>query len=161
MKKKLTVNEMIYKTLTTKVDKIPKYKEELEALGFKLNDIHGWSTYDYWGIETDTPGVIVLISSGYDRKRRLYKTSREIKTKDMSKIDFENLIKVNRPRMETYELTRIQKYKMKRNEHRHLLQILERKKDAFEKAKSDFEYFEEYVKRNKERLDEFKASFKR
>ena len=96
MKKKLTVNEMIYQTLTTEVDKIPKYKEELESLGYQLNDIHCWSSYNYWGIETGTPGKILLISSGYDNRKRLYVTSKCIAARNISKFDFQSLININK-----------------------------------------------------------------
>ena len=62
-----TINEMIYNTITTKIEKTPKYKKELEALGYTLNNTHDWSAYRYWGI--DSPKGILLISKDYGGKK--------------------------------------------------------------------------------------------
>lgn len=97
--KQLTVNEMILATLRTKTDKTPKYKKVLEALGYKLNNSHDWSTYDYWGIDA-ADGTVLVISQSYGKQRRLYKTCRSVNVKfeNLNKVDFENLLKTNRPR---------------------------------------------------------------
>lgn len=162
MAKKLTVNEMIYKTLTTKVNKIPKYKEELEALGYKLNSTHAWSTYDYWGIETGIPGRVLLISSGYDKKKRLYKTAKHIKTSDITKVDFENLIKTNRePLKEDYYSSKIVQYRHTKMNYQTGMAILEDKKNEYERIKLDIEYWEKSVQKDKQMLDEIMASYKK
>ena len=96
MTNKLTVNEMIYKTLTTKITKEPKYRNELEALGYELVSDHNWSTYDYWGIRTLENNSVLLISKSYGGKKMLYRTTHHIQTKDIQKVDFENLIKTDR-----------------------------------------------------------------
>jgi hypothetical protein len=161
MAKKLTVNEMIYKTLTTKVSKIPKYKDELEALGYKLNSTHAWSTYDYWGIETGIPGRILLISSGYDKKKRLYKTAKHIKTKDITKVDFENLIKTNRESFNQVHASRITQYKQTKMCYKTGLAILEDKKKEYEQARLSLEYWEKSVQKDKQTLDEIVTSYKK
>ena len=89
-----TINEMIYNTITTKIEKTPKYKKELEALGYTLNNTHDWSAYRYWGI--DSPKGILLISKDYGGKKRLYLTATPINNAVKEKIrfvDFENLLK--------------------------------------------------------------------
>lgn len=91
-----TINEMIYNTITTKIEKTPKYKKELEDLGYTLNNTHDWSAYRYWGI--DSPNGILLISKDYGGKKRLYLTATPINNAVKEKIrfvDFENLLKTS------------------------------------------------------------------
>ena len=70
----MTVNEMIYKTLTTKITKEPKYREVLEALGYELDKDHDWSYYDYWGIKMAEDNRVLVISQNRNKERALFKT---------------------------------------------------------------------------------------
>ena len=73
--KKLTANEMIYRTLTTKLTKEPKYKKELKDLGLEIFNSH-WSSMDYWAVENPVNGRYLVISKDYADKTRLYKEGR-------------------------------------------------------------------------------------
>ena len=98
----MTVNEMIYATLTTKQDKIPKYKEALEAMGYVLDNTHFSSSYDYWGIVlSDDPkhkSILVISKSYHTNKRKLFGNMGAIETNDIKKVDFVNLIKIHQKR---------------------------------------------------------------
>ena len=98
----MTVNEMIYVTLTTKQDKIPKYKEALEAMGYILNNTHDSSSYDYWGIVLSSDpkhrSILVISKSYYTGKRKLFGNMGPIETYDIKKVDFVNLIKIHQKR---------------------------------------------------------------
>lgn len=98
----MTVNEMIYATLTTKQDKTPKYKEALEAMGYVLSNTHDSSCYDYWGIVlSDDPRhrcVLVISKSYHSGKRFLFGNMGAIDTHDIKKVDFINLIKIHQKR---------------------------------------------------------------
>lgn len=98
----MTVNEMIYATLTTKQDKIPKYKEALEAMGYVLDNTHFSSSYDYWGIVLFSDPKyysLLVISKGYHTgKRTLFGDMGAIDTNDIKKVDFVNLIKIHQKR---------------------------------------------------------------
>ena len=48
----LTINEMIYKTISTKLKKEPKYKEILEQLGYTVFD-SDYSDYDCWSVKNN------------------------------------------------------------------------------------------------------------
>ena len=94
----MTTNEMIYKTITTKMSKEPKFKAVLEDMGFEILDTN-WSDYDYWGIKCRDTGVMIVLSRGYDNKRRLYKNgTHAVKTKEIKKIDFANMLREGRER---------------------------------------------------------------
>lgn len=109
----MTVNEMIYATLTTKQNKIPKYKEALEAMGYVLSNTHDSSAYDYWGIIlSDDPKhrcLLVISKSYHSGKRFLFGNMGAIKTHDIKKVDFVNLIKIHQKR-ERFEHMRFKNY---------------------------------------------------
>lgn len=98
---KVTVNEMLYKTLHTKITKEPKYKEVLEALGYELSKDHDWSSYDYWGIMA-ADGTVVVISKTREGKKALFKTAHLIRTNNITKVDLSNLIKTKREPVRGY-----------------------------------------------------------
>ena len=93
----ITVNDMIYDTLTTKGCKEPKYRNVLEAFGYTLMNQHDWSDYDYWGIQCADERVLV-ISKTYGNKRGLFKSAHLIHTKNIKKVNFVGLIKSKRER---------------------------------------------------------------
>lgn len=170
MAKKLTVNEMIYNTLTTKITKEPKYKEILEALGYELIKDHDWSVYDYWGIRMVEGNRVLLISKGRDNKRHLYKTFSFVNTKDITKVDFENLIKTDRsetrPKLFRPD-TRIELYKRAKDDYKTHLSICEGakndiavKEEMLEKAKKSFDEWEKRAAASKEKLDKIIAEIR-
>ena len=172
MPKILTVNEMIYKTLTTKETKVPKYKEVLEALGFELVKGHGWSHYDYWAIQLKEDNRILVISQGYDKQKRLYKTAQAVNSKNIKKVDFANLINIDRSATRWYNrqmpTTNIQKYKSAKEDYRIYSSIYEDKKEKvkaleeqLEKAKKEVVSWGESAEHMKEKLDETVAAIKR
>lgn len=172
MAKVLTVNEMIYKTLTTKETKVPKYKAVLEALGFELVKDHGWSHYDYWGIKMKEDNRILVISQGYDKIKRLYKTAQAVKSKDITKVDFVNLINIDRNATRWYNRrlpdTNIQQYKRAKETYETDLSICEDHKKRIKKAEDELEAekkrlsdWEKYTERDKVILDGVVARIKR
>ena len=98
----MTVNEMIYATLTTKQNKIPKYKDALESMGYILNNSHFSSAYDYWAIvlsdDPNTKSLLVISKNYHTNKREVFGNIGRIRSKDIRKIDFVNLIKIHRKR---------------------------------------------------------------
>ena len=94
----ITVNDMIYNTLTTKGCKEPKYRNVLEAFGYTLTNQHDWSDYDYWGIQC-ADGSVLVISKTYGNERGLFKTAHLISTKNIKKVNFIGLIKSKRERL--------------------------------------------------------------
>lgn len=98
--KKLTVNEMILKTLTTKITKIPKYKEILENLGYELNNTHKWSSYNYWGINVPKSKLVLNISKCYGKKY-IFVSGMTVENFNKAKLfDFVNFLKVKGERHE-------------------------------------------------------------
>lgn len=167
----MTVNEMIYKTLTTKITKEPKYKEPLEALGYELVKDHDWSTYDYWGIKMAEGNRVLLISKGRDNKRHLYKTFSAVRTKDITKVNFESLIKTDRsetrPKLFMPD-TKIELYKRAKADYKTHLNICDSvkreilvKEEAFKKAKESLKHWEDRTIESKAKLDEIIAEIRR
>ena len=171
MPKVLTVNEMIYKTLTTKETKVPKYKAVLEALGYELVKDHGWSHYDYWAIKIKEDNRILVISQGYDHKRHIYKTANLIKTNDIAKVDFANLINTDRSANRWYNRraeTNIQRYKSAKQDYKLYLSICEDQRnkvksleEQLDKAREDVIRWEKSAEDRKAYLDEAIAVIKK
>ena len=168
----MTVNEMIYKTLNTKETKTPKYKEVLEALGYELVTNYNWSYYDYWGIKMKEDNKILNISQGYDKKKRLYKTHTPIKTKDMKKVDFVNLLNTDRSATRWYNLrpkeTKIEAYRRIKSDIRTSASICEDYKRGIEitkaklcKDQDSLKYWETKVAHSQEELDKITAGIKK
>lgn len=95
----ITINEMIYKTLTTKTTKEPKYKKELEALGLEII-VDGWSGYyNYWSIRNPLTDRELVISKDYAGRKNIFNPYDSI-AKDshhIQKIDFLGYLSCNRP----------------------------------------------------------------
>ena len=92
---KLTINEMILKTISTKLNKEPKYKEILEAMGYIVFDSE-WSSYNNWSVGNKNNNRLVVLSKGYDNKKRLYGGGSPIKTNDFRKVDYVGYLNCNR-----------------------------------------------------------------
>ena len=95
----MTTNEMILKTLTTKVTKEPKYKSILEDMGFTIYD-SDCSHYNYWTIKCEATGQILVISRDRGNKRGLFDPysliKHDNKENDISKIDFVGYLRTTR-----------------------------------------------------------------
>lgn len=87
----MTTNQMIYKTLTTKVTKEPKYKSVLDDMGFTVFE-SGLSHYNYWAIKCNETGRTLVISRDRGNKRGLFDPYSLIKhdgkNNDILKVDF-------------------------------------------------------------------------
>lgn len=82
--KSITVNEMIYKTITTKTSKEPKYKDVLKAMGYTVYN-SSWSEYDYWAVKNETTDRMIVFSKGYDKKKRLMMNGESLKIETLRK----------------------------------------------------------------------------
>lgn len=88
----MTTNEMIYKTITTKLTKEPKYKSILEDMGYKVYN-SDMSACGCWTVENPENGRCILFSKGYDSRRRLYGGYKPVETKDFKKVNFVGYLK--------------------------------------------------------------------
>lgn len=94
-----TFNEMFYNTLRTKTNKEPKYRAELEKLGFTIIP-STWSAQGYWGIAYNNSEYV--ISKDYNNNTRLYdgavpignRTVKIIGLSAIKKIDFGHMVEV-------------------------------------------------------------------
>jgi len=93
----MTTNEMIYKTISTKLTKTPKYKDVLEDMGFRVYD-SGDSVCGCWTVGLPETNRIVLFSKGYDNKKRLYGgyDDSPIHTTNPKMVDYVGLLKSKR-----------------------------------------------------------------
>lgn len=95
----MTINEMIYKTLITKMTKEPKYRKELEALGLEIV-ANNWSDcYNYWLVRNPATRRELVINKDYDNKKNIFNPYRSIVKEghDIKKIDFLGYLNCNRP----------------------------------------------------------------
>lgn len=141
----ITVNDMIYNTLTTKGSKEPKYRNVLEAFGYTLTNQHDWSEYDYWGIKC-ADGSVLVISKTYGNERGLFKTTRLISTKNIKKVNFMGVIKSKRERFSPVSLVPtnlVTQYKDKKR-------IIETHKWLYDSARKDVEAIEKKLEKAKE-----------
>lgn len=144
----ITVNDMIYDTLTTKDSKEPKYRNILEAMGYTLTNQHDWSDYDYWGIQCADERVLV-ISKTYGNKRGLFKSAHLIPTKNIKKVNFVGVIKSKRERFSPVSLiptNLVSQYKYKKG-------IVETDKWLYDSARKDVEVIEKKLEKAKKYLD--------
>lgn len=95
----ITINEMIYKTLTTKMTKEPKYRKELEALGLEIVENDWSSCYNYWLVRNPTTGRELVINKDYGNRKNIFNPYDSI-AKDshhIQKIDFLGYLNCDRP----------------------------------------------------------------
>ena len=93
--KQVTINEMIYNTLRTKSDKIPKYYDVLIALGYKLRNDYTWNDSEYWAVEFAPDSALNF--SKYKDKFFLYVATRHVRG-NTKKVNYLNLIKMEKAR---------------------------------------------------------------
>ena len=140
----MTTNEMILKTISTKLTKEPIYKSILEDLGYEVYDSK-WSAYNNWAIKNKKTGNTVLFSKGYDNKKRLYDTSRPINARNFKEVDYVGLLKKEkRPR---FSNTNTSEYAILR--------------DKIKESKWSIEYYKKDIEGKRKRLDEIMNDIKR
>ena len=83
----MTTNEMIYKTINTKLTKEPKFKSVLEDMGYEVFN-SDWSDYGNWTVKNPKTGRLVALSrSSRGGKRGIYNGWYCIKEGDISKVN--------------------------------------------------------------------------
>ena len=83
----MTTNEMIYKTINTKLTKEPKFKSVLEDMGYEVFN-SDWSDYGNWTVMNPKTGRLVALSrSSRGGKRGIYNGWYCIKEGDISKVN--------------------------------------------------------------------------
>lgn len=157
----MTINEMIYKTLTTKMTKEPKYRKELEALGLEIvkNDWSGH--YNYWLVRNPVTKRELVINKDYGNRKNIFNPYDSI-AKDshhIQKVDFLGYLNCNRPSY--YErLPEESKYKKWREEliqskrwipyHEKEIQKLQRKREGID---NEIQYNERNILQYQSRID--------
>ena len=94
----MTTNEMIFRTLKTKMNKTPKYVEVLADLGIEVYDSDS-STQGFWSVRYTPTGKMLVISKGYDNKTYLYGGEsgyQKTNAKDLKKFDYMGFLKCDR-----------------------------------------------------------------
>lgn len=85
----MTTNEMIWKTLTTKMEKEPKYRSVLADMGIEIYDSE-CSEQGFWAVRDIATGRNLVVSRGDDGKRRLYGNDGcwDVDTKNVRLVDY-------------------------------------------------------------------------
>lgn len=152
----MTTNEMILKTLTTKVTKEPKYKSILEDMGFTIYD-SDCSHYNYWTIKCEATGRILVISRDIENKRGLFDPYNLIKhgnkENDISKIDFVRYLRTTRrmsdrtPKESEYAKLRKEIKYYKGWNYKWYKERIEKIKKEIEKLNNSLEYNKEEIRK--------------
>ena len=157
----MTTNEMILKTIKTKLTKTPIYKSILEDLGYEVFDSEE-SHYGYWAVKNTETGRMILISQGYDGKRRLYDNCSDIETSDLKKVDYVNLLKTNRPSANNPYASDYVYRNFERGKYYDLREIIKKNKDyikykenRIEEYKKQIRNIKKYMACEKEMLDKY------
>lgn len=159
----MTTNEMIMATIKTKLTKQPKYKSILEDLGYIVYD-STWSYYNNWSVKNPETGRTVLLSKGYDNKKRLYDLCSSIthKAKNINKVDLVGYLK--KPRIERTEESKYKKAMRELlAEKRHIkwadddIQTIQSK---IEKLQKELQYHEGRKEESEKKIEEIRKRIK-
>jgi len=96
----MNTNEMIYKTLRTKMDKEPRYRDVLADLGIEVFD-SDCSTQGFWSVKYIPTGNMLVISKGYDNRVHLYGGENGYQNqnaKDLKRFDYIGFLKRHKKR---------------------------------------------------------------
>lgn len=96
----MNTNEMIYRTLRTKMDKEPRYRDVLADLGIEVFD-SSCSTQGFWSVRYIPTGNMLVISKGYDNRVHLYGGEngyQEPNAKDLKRFDYIGFLKRHKKR---------------------------------------------------------------
>lgn len=132
----MTTNEMIYKTIMTKLEKEPKYRSVLEDMGYEVYD-SGKSAYGNWAVKNLGTERSVLVSRDYFGKRGLFNGYIPIKKGDPRKVDFVGYLRKEKTK---------NKVASRHREYRHL-------SDVIEDSKKLISTYEDCLNRCHENLD--------
>ena len=94
----MTTNEMIYKTLRTKMSKEPRYRAVLADLGIEVFD-SDCSTQGFWSVRYIPTGKMLVISKGYDNRVHLYGGEngyQKPKVRDLKMFDYIGFLRCDR-----------------------------------------------------------------
>ena len=142
----MTTNEMIYKTISTKLTKTPIYKSVLEDLGYEVFD-STWSSYNNWAVKNKKTGRVILFSKGYDNKRRLYDNATSIKAGDFKKVNYVDYLSKNKSTIN-------QPYFEKPTEY-HGLRV------TIRGSKSSIKFYEGYIREKQKEVEKINDEIKR
>lgn len=165
----MTTNEMILKTLTTKVTKEPKYKSILEDMGFTIYD-SDCSYYNYWTIKNETTKQVLVISKDRGNKRGLFDPYNLIKydnkENDISKINFVGYLRTTRhmtnrtPKESEYRKLRNEIEDCKRWLYEYHKEKIDKIKKQIEALEQDMKYHDEQIKKYDDKLAKVKERTK-
>ena len=145
----MTTNEMIYKTMNTKLTKEPIYKSVLEDLGYEVYD-STWSYYNNWTVKNKETGKTILLSKhNYTNKKALFDCPFCIETNDIKKVNYVDFLSKNRP-----NVTRpfFENYIYKNFERSKYSDL----RDDIRDSKWDIKYYNRYINETKEKIEKLK-----
>lgn len=101
----MKTNEMIWKTLTTKVGKEPKFRSILVDMGIEIYDSE-CSEQGFWAVRDTATGRNLVISKDYDGKRTLYGNDGcwDVETKNVRLVDYIGYLRCQREYKNYYDL---------------------------------------------------------
>ena len=152
----MTTNEMIYKTISTKLNKEPIYKSVLEDLGYKVYGSE-WSSYNNWAVKNPKTNKMVVISKGYDNKKGLFDGPNCIRTNDIKKVNYVDLLNKDRSVKSSWSEDNYGYLKATIKEAKRMVRWYERANDEKQKQidaiKDDIERNTKYLNEYKMKLD--------
>lgn len=151
---KLTINEMILKTISTKLNKEPKYKEILEAMGYTIFD-SGWSDYNNWSVKNKETNRLVVLSRGYDNKKRLYSGGSYIRTNDFKKVDYVGFLNCNREKYNPYISYSETEYSKLRKRIKQTKMFIHYKNENIEETQEKIKKLQDYLEQERKEKNEY------
>ena len=157
----MTTNEMIYKTINTKLTKEPMYKSVLEDLGYEVYD-SDWSAYNNWTVKNKATGRTVVISKNCDNKKGLFDGGSAIEYTDIKKVNYTAYLGKNKKANGMpYFMQPISKYRELRDiikgsktcirwDKRHIFSI----KKEIEKLNEQLDRYNEQISKYQKKLDD-------
>ena len=142
----MTTNEMIYKTINTKLTKEPVYKSVLEDLGYEVYD-SDWSAYNNWTVKNKATGRTVVISKNCDNKKGLFDGGGAIRYTDIKKVNYTAYLSKNKKaKGMPYFIQPI-------SEYRRLRDIIDDSKSYIRWRKRDILFIKKKIEKLNEELD--------
>ena len=167
----MTTNEMIYKTINTKLTKEPVYKSVLEDLGYEVYD-STWSAYNNWTVKNKATGRAILLSKGYNNKKGLYDIASPVKCTDIKKVNYVGYLNKNKEKENRgyFEVNHSEYYKLRniikksKRSIKHYNEELDCVRKKIEKLNRDIEWYnneiacdQELLNKTRKRVVELKA----
>ena len=149
----MTTNEMIYKTITTKLTKTPTYKSVLEDLGYEVYDSE-WSYYNNWTVKNKETGKEVVLSQGYDNKKAIFNRSKRINANNLKKVNYVDLLRKNRPNVSDPFLTNYVYRNFEEGKYADLRRTIQSNKVYIESCKMRIDMYKEELDRISKNIDD-------